>query len=270
MPPTVSRRRRRPRHAIFQNARRRRFLCRQRPGYSDRFLTTAFNLHFTKPMRVGERGPRGRWISGKRGVFVAEARIVDARRGMRSRHRHLMRSHIALSGLDGYRRRPDDGTSSGASRGGRPRPSGRSRRRVGTILKRGDADRGALILVVERRGSIRRSRADVGPGRYYRWQQVGPPAGADFSTALADWSQKRVRFDEDLWLLNWTSRTRNVSSLKQRLKVDRGEPIRIGLQHQCGGHPHIACRPNSDATQSGNHPGERCSDAHANRPVTPK
>jgi uncharacterized protein (TIGR00369 family) len=72
---------------------------------SDRFLlTTAFNLHFTKPMRSGEARAEGRWISGKRRVFVAEARIVDSdgeecARGTGT----FMRSHIALSSLDGYR-----------------------------------------------------------------------------------------------------------------------------------------------------------------------
>ena len=72
---------------------------------SDRFLlTTAFNLHFTKPMRIGEARAEGRWISGKRRVFVAEARILDSdgdecARGTGT----FMRSHIALSGLDGYR-----------------------------------------------------------------------------------------------------------------------------------------------------------------------
>ena len=74
---------------------------------SDRFLlTTAFNLHFTKPMRSGEARAEGRWISGKRRVFVAEARIVDSEgeecaRGTGT----FMRSHIPLSGLDGYRSR---------------------------------------------------------------------------------------------------------------------------------------------------------------------
>jgi uncharacterized protein (TIGR00369 family) len=72
---------------------------------SDRFLlTTAFNLHFTKPMRDGEARAEGRWISGKRRVFVGEARIIDCEgeecaRGTGT----FMRSHIALSGLDGYR-----------------------------------------------------------------------------------------------------------------------------------------------------------------------
>ena len=72
---------------------------------SDRFLlTTAFNLHFTKPMRTGEARAEGRWISGRRRVFVAEARIVDAeRRGMRARHRHLPALAHRLSGLAGYR-----------------------------------------------------------------------------------------------------------------------------------------------------------------------
>ncbi|HUE78252.1 MAG TPA: PaaI family thioesterase [Sphingomicrobium sp.] len=72
---------------------------------SDRFLlTTAFNLHFTGPMRAGEATAEGRWISGKRRVLVAEARILDAEgeecaRGTGT----FLRSHIALSGLAGYR-----------------------------------------------------------------------------------------------------------------------------------------------------------------------
>ena len=72
---------------------------------SDRFLlTTAFNLHFTKPMKDGEASAEGRWISGRRRVFVAEARIVDAdgeecARGTGT----FLRSHIALAGLPGYR-----------------------------------------------------------------------------------------------------------------------------------------------------------------------
>ncbi|HZB69419.1 MAG TPA: PaaI family thioesterase [Sphingomicrobium sp.] len=72
---------------------------------SDRFLlTTAFNLHFTKPMRGGEATAEGRWISGRRRVLIAEARILDSEgeecaRGTGT----FLRSHIALSGLAGYR-----------------------------------------------------------------------------------------------------------------------------------------------------------------------
>ena len=71
---------------------------------TDRFLlTTSFNLHFTKPVRAGTVTAEGRWVSGKRRVFVAEARLIDAEgdeigRGTGT----FMRSHIALSGLPGY------------------------------------------------------------------------------------------------------------------------------------------------------------------------
>jgi uncharacterized protein (TIGR00369 family) len=71
---------------------------------TDRFLlTTSFNLHFTKPVREGPVLAEGRWISGRRRVFVAEARLVDAEgeeigRGTGT----FMRSRIALSGLPGY------------------------------------------------------------------------------------------------------------------------------------------------------------------------
>ena len=71
---------------------------------SDRFLlTTGFNLHFTKPVRRGEVVAHGRWVSGKRRVFVAEASLVDAEgdeigRGTGT----FMRSHIPLSSLPGY------------------------------------------------------------------------------------------------------------------------------------------------------------------------
>lgn len=71
---------------------------------SDRFLlTTGFNLHFTKPVRTGLLTAEGRWISGKRRVFIAESRLIDAEgeevgRGTGT----FMRSQIALSGLPGY------------------------------------------------------------------------------------------------------------------------------------------------------------------------
>jgi uncharacterized protein (TIGR00369 family) len=72
---------------------------------TDRFLlTTAFNLHFTKPMRDGDAVAEGRWVSGKRRVFVAEARIIDASGDECARGTGtFLRSHIALAGLAGYR-----------------------------------------------------------------------------------------------------------------------------------------------------------------------
>lgn len=71
---------------------------------SDRFLlTTAFNLHFTRPIRGGAVVAEGRWVSGKRRVFIAEANLVDEEgeeigRGTGT----FLRSHIALSSLPGY------------------------------------------------------------------------------------------------------------------------------------------------------------------------
>jgi uncharacterized protein (TIGR00369 family) len=71
---------------------------------TDRFLlTTSFNLHFTRPVKKGEVIAEGRWISGRRRVFVAESRLIDAEgeeigRGTGT----FMRSRIALSGLAGY------------------------------------------------------------------------------------------------------------------------------------------------------------------------
>ncbi|WP_235913356.1 PaaI family thioesterase [Croceibacterium salegens] len=72
---------------------------------TDRFLlTTAFNLHFTAPIRSGPVVAEGRWVSGRRRVFVAEAHLLDADgeeigRGTGT----FMRSKFALSSLPGYR-----------------------------------------------------------------------------------------------------------------------------------------------------------------------
>src|SRR5688500_19832261 len=49
----------------------------------------------------------------------------------------------------------------------------------GMILKKGDPDRGALVLLIASRGEHRAclERA-LSPDGKYRWQQVGPKAGA--------------------------------------------------------------------------------------------
>ena len=72
---------------------------------TDRFLlTTAFNLLLTRPLKAGPVIAEGRWISGKRRVFVADARLIDgdgeeAARGTGT----FMRSRIPLADLPGYR-----------------------------------------------------------------------------------------------------------------------------------------------------------------------
>jgi len=72
---------------------------------TDRFLlTTAFNLNFTRPLRDGPIVAEGRWVSGRRRVFVGDARLVDASGEEAARGTGtFMRSHIALSSLAGYR-----------------------------------------------------------------------------------------------------------------------------------------------------------------------
>jgi uncharacterized protein (TIGR00369 family) len=71
---------------------------------TDRFLlTTAFNLNFTRPLRAGPVIAEGRWVSGKRRVFVGEARLIDADGQEAARGTGtFMRSHIPLAGLPGY------------------------------------------------------------------------------------------------------------------------------------------------------------------------
>jgi uncharacterized protein (TIGR00369 family) len=71
---------------------------------TDRFLlTTAFNLLFTRPLAPGPVIARGRWISGRRRVFVADAYLTteageEVARGTGT----FMRSRFPLASLPGY------------------------------------------------------------------------------------------------------------------------------------------------------------------------
>lgn len=70
-----------------------------------------------------------------------------------------------------------------------------------TILKRGDPDRGALLLIVTSRGrhvAVLERTLDLTHG--YQWQRVGPGESAG-SEEIADFLQKRTRFDVDSWLI---------------------------------------------------------------------
>jgi hypothetical protein len=70
-----------------------------------------------------------------------------------------------------------------------------------TVLRKGDADRGALLLVITSRGRhvacLERMFAMDGTDR---WNAVGP-AESPGSKELADFLARRTRFDEDLWLI---------------------------------------------------------------------
>lgn len=74
---------------------------------SDRFLlTTAFNLLFTRPIGPGRIRAEGRWISGKRRVYVAEASLIaaDSEEVVGRGTGTFMRSQFPLSSLSGYGR----------------------------------------------------------------------------------------------------------------------------------------------------------------------
>src|SRR5687768_3880531 len=70
-----------------------------------------------------------------------------------------------------------------------------------TILKKGDADRGSLLLVVSCRGRhvgcLERMLALEGG---YSWRRVGPSESVT-SAEVAEFLAKRTRFDADLWAI---------------------------------------------------------------------
>lgn len=72
---------------------------------TDRFvLTTAFNLNLMRPIRRGPVTAEGHWTSGRRRVFVADTRLLDADGEVAARGTGtFVRSHIALASLPGYR-----------------------------------------------------------------------------------------------------------------------------------------------------------------------
>ena len=71
----------------------------------------------------------------------------------------------------------------------------------GAILKRGDAERGALLLVVASRGRYAAILERVLTlESAYRWNRVGPDAGSE-SPLVAEFLEKRARFDADCWVI---------------------------------------------------------------------
>jgi uncharacterized protein (TIGR00369 family) len=71
---------------------------------TDRFLlTTAFNLLLTRPLGPGPVVAEGRWVSGKRRVFIADAHLIDADGHEAARGTGtFMKSRIPLATLPGY------------------------------------------------------------------------------------------------------------------------------------------------------------------------
>ena len=70
-----------------------------------------------------------------------------------------------------------------------------------TIIKKGDPDRGAILLVISSRGRHvacleRMLTLDGG----YQWRSMGPSESAG-SDVIRDFLAKRTRFDADLWAI---------------------------------------------------------------------
>ena len=71
----------------------------------------------------------------------------------------------------------------------------------GAVIRRGDPERGALLLLVSERGNhaacLERVLAMDGT---YNWQRTGP-ADSSQSQEVSDFLAKRARFDPDLWVV---------------------------------------------------------------------
>jgi len=68
-------------------------------------------------------------------------------------------------------------------------------------MKRGDPDRGSLLILVGSRGRhVACLERVVGPGGDYRWRTVGPGESAS-SADVSDFLARRARFDEECWAI---------------------------------------------------------------------
>jgi hypothetical protein len=68
-------------------------------------------------------------------------------------------------------------------------------------VKKGDPDRGSLLIFVVSRGRhVACLERALGADGEYRWERAGPPESAS-SPDIADFLARRARFDEDLWAI---------------------------------------------------------------------
>ena len=69
------------------------------------------------------------------------------------------------------------------------------------IIKKGDAERGSLLLLISSRGRhVACLERMLGIEGAYCWRRVGPAETAD-SKEVAEFLAKRTRFDADLWAI---------------------------------------------------------------------
>jgi len=70
-----------------------------------------------------------------------------------------------------------------------------------TVLRKGDAERGSLLIFVSSRGrQVAVLERVLGVGGDYRWQAANAPDSLG-SAKIADFLAKRARFDDDLWAI---------------------------------------------------------------------
>jgi hypothetical protein len=68
-------------------------------------------------------------------------------------------------------------------------------------MKKGDPERGSLLLFVSSRGRhVACLERVLNFDGSYQWQAAGPPDSAS-SSQIADFLARRERFDEDLWAI---------------------------------------------------------------------
>jgi hypothetical protein len=66
-------------------------------------------------------------------------------------------------------------------------------------MRKGDPERGSLLLFVSSRGvHMAAFERVLNLDSSYQWQRVGPAESAS-SAEIADFLARRARFDEDLW-----------------------------------------------------------------------
>ena len=71
----------------------------------------------------------------------------------------------------------------------------------GTVLHKGDAERGALLIVVRSKGRyVACLERALAPDGAYRWARSGPDE-SDSPETLAEFLNGRTRFDPDSWLI---------------------------------------------------------------------
>ena len=170
---------------------------------TDRFLlTTAFNLLFTRPLRAGPVIAEGRWASGRRRVFVGEARLIDAEGEEAARGTGtFMRSHIPLSGLPGYAPADEPRLASSVLVGALIRKAeARGRLRARCSPKAMPTAGSILVMLLERGGESAIVRAHPAADGDYAWQDSGSQA-LDESEEVPEFVARRRRFDPDLWVV---------------------------------------------------------------------